>query len=157
MKAPRISASSYSNTAPLLWSFLYGRNHGKAEVILDNAPSRSAELLEQERVDAALVPVIGFQLIDGVRLIPDVCVGARTQVRSVCLVTNGIDLIDVKSVALDTSSMTSAVLTKIIFRQFLNHDPQWRNAEPDIDAMLKNSDAALILSLIHISEPTRPY
>src|SRR5687768_3164638 len=136
MKTPRISASSYSNTAPLLWSFLYGRNHGKVEVILDNAPSRSAELLEQDRVDAALVPVIGFQMIDGARLIPNVCVGAKTQARSVCLITNGKDLIDVKSVALDTSSMTSAVLIKVIFREFLDHEPEWRNAEPDIDAML---------------------
>src|SRR5215210_4914933 len=107
MNFPRISASSYSNTAPLVWSFLYGRNHGKVEIILDNAPARSAELLSQDRVDAALVPVIAIQTIDDVRLIPDVCVGARERVRSVCLVTKGKDLKDVKSVALDSSSLTS--------------------------------------------------
>jgi len=72
MITPRISASSYSNTAPLVWSFLYGANHGKVEIILDNAPARSAELLAQDRVDAALVPVIASQLIDGVKVIPDV-------------------------------------------------------------------------------------
>lgn len=141
----RISASSYSNTAPLLWSFLYGSEHGKVEVILDNAPSRSAQLLSEDRVDAALVPVIGFQMIDDVRLIPEVCVGAKHQVQSVCLVTKGEDLSDVKSVALDTSSMTSAVLTKIIFREFLNHEPEWRDAEPDINAMLLAADCALII------------
>jgi len=65
MKTPRISASSYSNTAPLIWSFLYGSNHGKVEMILDNAPARSAQLLAEDRVDAALVPVIAYQLIDG--------------------------------------------------------------------------------------------
>ncbi|MEO6050597.1 MAG: MqnA/MqnD/SBP family protein, partial [Pyrinomonadaceae bacterium] len=86
MHSPRISASSYSNTAPLVWSFLYGKNRGKVEIILDNAPARSAELLAQERVDAALVPVIAYQMIAGVRLIPDVCVGARERVRSVCLI-----------------------------------------------------------------------
>ncbi len=54
----RISASSYSNTAPLIWSFLYGSRKGTVEVILDNAPSRSAELLAAARVDAAQVPVV---------------------------------------------------------------------------------------------------
>ena len=33
MKPTRISASSYLNTAPLVWSFLYGQNHGKVEII----------------------------------------------------------------------------------------------------------------------------
>ena len=116
MDVPRISASSYSNTAPLIWSFLYGHNHGKVEIILDTAPARSAELLTQNRVDAALVPVIAYQFIDGARLIPDVCVGAKDRVRSVCLVTKGEDLADVKTVSLDVSSRTSVVLSKIIFR-----------------------------------------
>ncbi len=145
MNSPRISASSYSNTAPLIWSFLYGQNKGKVEIILDTAPARSAELLMQDRVDAALVPVIAYQMIDGVQLIPDVCVGARERVRSVCLVTKGIDLADVRSVSLDTSSRTSAALTKMIFREFLGFEPEWRNALPDIEAMLSESDAALLI------------
>jgi chorismate dehydratase len=145
MPQKRISASSYSNTAPLVWSFLYGQNHGKVEIILDNAPARSAELLSQDRVDAALVPVIAYQMIDDVRLIPDVCVGARKRVRSVCLATKGMDLADVRSVALDVSSKTSAVLTKIIFREFLGFEPEWRDAQPNIDDMLATSDAALLI------------
>ena len=145
MNQPRISASSYSNTAPLVWSFLYGENHGKTEIILDNAPARSAELLNQNRVDAALVPVIAYQMLDDLRLIPDVCVGAREKVRSVCLVTKGEELKDVRSVSLDTSSLTSVVLTKIIFREFLGFDPEWRQAEPDVDSMLGTADCALLI------------
>jgi chorismate dehydratase len=142
---PRISASSYSNTAPLIWSFLYGRNHGRAEVILDNAPARSAELLAGGRVDAALVPVIAFQMLDGVRLVPGVCVAARERVKSVCLITKGADLADVKSVALDTSSQTSVALTKIIFREFLGFEPEWQAARPDVGEMLAAADAALLI------------
>jgi len=145
MDIPRISASSYSNTAPLVWSFLYGSLRGKVEIILDNAPARSAELLSQGRVGAALVPVIAFQSIDDVKLVPGVCVGARERVRSVCLVTRGMELNDAKSVSLDTSSKTSVALTKIIFKEFLNSDPEWRDAVPDIDQMLGVSDAALII------------
>jgi chorismate dehydratase len=128
-----------------VWSFLYGQNHGKVEIILDNAPSRSAELLMQDRVDAALVPVIAYQIIDNARLIPDVCVGAHEKVRSVCLITNGADLKDARSVSLDTSSLTSVVLTKIIFREFLGFEPEWKHAEPSIDVMLSDSDCALLI------------
>ena len=145
MTVPRISASSYSNTAPLIWSFLYGRNHGLVEIILDTAPARSAELLAQDRVDAALVPVIAYQCIDNVRLVPDVCVGARERVRSVCLLTKGEDLADVGSVSLDVSSRTSVVLTKMIFREFLGFDPDWLDAKPDVETMLAASDCALII------------
>ena len=145
METPRISASSYSNTAPLVWSFLYGKNRGLAEVIMDTAPARSAELLAQDRVDAALVPVIAYQMFNDVQMIPNVCVGARMRVRSVCLVTKGKDLADVRSVALDVSSRTSVALTKIIFREFLGFEPVWKDAKPDIDVMLQDSDAALII------------
>ena len=145
MHTPRISASSYSNTAPLIWSFLYGSKHGRVEIILDNAPARSAELLSQDRVDAALVPVIAYQMLHDVRLIPDVCVGAKERVRSVVLLTRGMELGDVRSVSLDTSSKTSVVLTKILFREFLGFEPEWRDAAPDLDAMLESTDCALLI------------
>ena len=145
MPTPRISASSYSNTAPLIWSFLYGSNRGKYEMILDNAPARSAELLAQKRVDAALVPVIAYQMLEDIRLIPNVCVGAKEKVKSVCLVTKGEDLQQVKSVALDVSSKTSVALTKIIFREFLGFEPIWKNSEPNLESMLHESDCALLI------------
>lgn len=145
MSTPRISASSYSNTAPLIWSFLYGSNHGRAELVLDNAPARSAQLLGEGRADAALVPVIAYHQLGGARLVPEVCVGAKEKARSVCLFTRGKSLDDVRSVALDASSRTSVVLTKIVFREFLGFEPEWRGAEPNVDAMLETSDGALLI------------
>ena len=142
---PRISASSYSNTAPLIWSFIYGAMRGKVEIILDNAPARSAELLRESRVDAALVPVIEYQRISDVLLFPDVCVGAREKVRSVCLVTKGEDLQNVKTVALDISSKTSVALTKIVFREFLGFEPVWKSAKPNLSEMLGENDCALLI------------
>jgi chorismate dehydratase len=141
----RISASSYSNTAPLIWSFLFGSMHGSAEVILDNAPSRSAALLAEGRVDAALVPVIAFQYIADAKLIGDACVGAKERVRSVCLVTRGEELEDVTSVALDVSSKTSVALTKIVFREFLSREPDWIDFEPSVDNMLDKCGCALLI------------
>lgn len=142
---PRISASNYSNSAPLIWSFLYGSNHGKYELIMDNAPARSAELLREKRVDAALVPVIEYQRIADVLLVPDVCVGASERVRSVCLVTKGEDLADVKTVSLDVSSKTSVALTKIIFREFYSVEPKFKDSRPNLERMLAESDCALLI------------
>ena len=145
MAFQRISASTYSNTAPLIWSFLYGSMRGKYEMILDNAPARSADLVSQNRVDAALVPVITYQTLEDVFLVPDVCVGAKEKVRSVCLITKGKELQDVKSVSLDASSKTSVALTKIIFREFLGFEPKWINSQPNLDEMLSESDCALLI------------
>lgn len=145
MSAPRISASSYSNTAPLIWSFLYGANRGRYELILDNAPARSAELLASGRVDAALVPVIEYQKIADALIVPQVCIGAREKVRSVCLVTKGEDLAAVKTVALDVSSRASVALTRIIFREFFNTNPLFHAAEPNLESMLETADCALLI------------
>lgn len=145
MPTTRISASSYSNTAPLIWSFLYGANRGKYELILDNAPARSAELLANKGIDVALVPVIEYQRIANASLVPNVCVGSKERVRSVCLVTKGEALQDVKSVALDVSSRTSVALTKIIFREFLNFEPVYQTAKPNLAEMLAGSDCALLI------------
>ncbi len=145
MNTPRLSASNYSNSAPLIWSFLYGANRGKYELIMDNAPARSAQLLAERRVDAALVPVIQYQRIADAVLIPEVCVGAKERVRSVCLVTKGEDLSDVKTVALDVSSRTSVGLTKIIFAEFLNKQPSYQESKPNLEQMLAESDCALLI------------
>src|SRR5688500_8863595 len=106
-KALRISASSYSNPAPLIWSFLYGSQQGRVELILDNAPARSAERLPQERVGAAPPPVSAYQLSEEVRLVPGVCVGAREKVRSGCLATSGMPLGPARWAALDISPKRS--------------------------------------------------
>ncbi|MCS6874186.1 MAG: menaquinone biosynthesis protein [Pyrinomonadaceae bacterium] len=145
MRAERLSASSYSNTAPLIWSFIYGQNRGKYELILDNAPARSAELLAQDKVDFALVPIVAYQEIEGVKLVSDVCIGARQSVGSVCIITNGCELQNARKVALDISSKTSAVLTKIIFLEFLGFEPEWMVFKPDPKEMLEKADAALII------------
>ena len=145
MPTPRLSASSYSNTAPLIWSFLYGSQRGKYELILDNAPARSAQMLAEKRVDAALVPVIQYQRIQDVLLVPEVCVGAREKVRSVCLVTKNVDLSDVETVALDISSRTSVALTKIIFQEFYGFQPKYKEAQPNIEEMLAEADCALLI------------
>lgn len=144
---PRVAASSYLNTAPLIWSFLYGSRRSEVELVTDTAPARCADMLARRVVQAALVPVIEYQRIPELAVIPEVCVGSHRRVRSVVLVTREEvdDLRRVRSVALDTSSRTSAALVKIVFREFLGTEPEWVESAPDVSQMLDRNDAALII------------
>src|SRR6478735_4568728 len=112
---PRLAASSYLNTAPLIWSFLYGSQSDEVKLFTHKAPARCAEMLLKGEVDAALVPVIEYQRIPGVAIVPGVCVGSRSAVRSVVIASKQNNLKKIKRVALDESSRTSVALVKIIF------------------------------------------
>ena len=142
---PRIAASSYLNTAPLIWSFIHGAQHAAVDLFTDTAPARCGEMLARGEVDAALVPVIEYQRLADIAIVPDVCVGSRLAVRSVVLATKRNNLKKVKRVALDDSSRTSVALVKIIFREFLGFEPEWQSSPPNLAAMLEHNDAALII------------
>jgi chorismate dehydratase len=141
---PRIAASSYLNSAPLIWSFTNGNRIAEVEYI-DAVPSRCAELLNGGEVEAALVPVIEYQRLSNVQIVPDVCVGSKREVRSVVLASTKDNLEDICTIALDNSSRTSAALLKVIFREFVKGEPEWKPSAPDLRAMLANNDAALII------------
>lgn len=141
---PRLAASSYLNTAPLIWSFKHGTR--KDEVTLVEAlPSSCADLLAGGQIDFGLVPTIEYQRIENVTLVPGVCVGSRQKVRSVVLVSRLNNLKKVRSIALDESSRTSATLVRIIFKEFLGIEPEWSSHSPDLKEMLRDNDAALII------------
>ena len=145
MNAPfRLAASSYLNSAPLIWSFLHGPHKGTVEFV-EAVPARCAQLLSQREVEGALVPVIEYQRIDGGALVPNVCVGSQKEVLSVVLVSKNKRLENIQSVALDESSRTSATLVKVIFREFLEREPEWATRAPNLEEMLKKNDAALII------------
>jgi chorismate dehydratase len=140
----RVAASSYLNSAPLIWSFLQGPHEGSVDFV-EAVPARCAQLLAQSSVEVALVPVIEYQRIAGGSLVPNVCVGSRKEVLSVVLVSKNKRLENIRTVALDESSRTSATLVKIIFREFLEREPEWTTRAPNLEAMLEQNDAALII------------
>jgi chorismate dehydratase len=142
---PRLAASSYLNTAPLIWSFQQGTRRELVRLVTDAAPARCADLLARTRVEAALVPIIEYQRIPEIRVVPNVCVGSHSAVRSVVLISKHDDLKHVRSVALDDSSRTSQALIKIIFREFLGFEPEWESRAPNPQLMMERSDAALLI------------
>src|SRR5438132_12837372 len=80
-RLPRVAASSYLNTAPLIWSFIHGSQRAAVELFTDTAPARCAKMLANGEVDVAPVPVVEYQRVSGILIVPDVCVWSRSAVR----------------------------------------------------------------------------
>lgn len=144
MTKPYVAASSYLNAAPLCYSFIYGEQIERCRFLSDAAPARCAELLAEGRADAALIPVIEYQRIRNLKIVPGACVASKASVRSVLLASR-VPITDVRSVALDTSSRTSAALIRIILGRFYALSPSYRTSPPSIEEMLETNDAALII------------
>jgi chorismate dehydratase len=144
MTKPYVAASSYLNAAPLCYSFIHGEQKERCEFLSDAAPARCAEMLGDRQADAALIPVIEYQRIPGLVVVPGVAVASRKSVRSVVLASRR-PIEQVRSVALDTSSRTSAALIQIILSRFYGLNTSYRVSPPCIEDMLEESDAALII------------
>jgi predicted solute-binding protein len=140
----KLAASSYLNSAPLIWSFVHGSMRDRVD-FTEAVPAKCADMLAKAEVEIALVPVIEYQRANDVSLVPDVCVGSKAEVRSVLLVSRKQHLDSIRSIALDESSRTSATLVKIIFREFLGRDAEWTTRSPDLNEMLERNDGALII------------
>lgn len=143
MSKVRVGIVDFLNARPLAWGFVQGRHSGLFEPCF-HSPARVADLLAEGRLDVGLVPVVEVQRIPGLRVLPDLCVAATHEVRSVLLVL-GRPLEEVRRVALDTNSRTSAALVQILLADRFGLHPEYHPAAADLEAMLATADAALVI------------
>jgi chorismate dehydratase len=144
IRKPYVAASSYLNAAPLCYSFIHGAQKDSCLFLSDAAPAKCAELLDEGGADAALIPVIEYQRIKELRVVEGVCVSSKAAVRSVVLASRT-PIEEIRSVALDTSSRTSAALVQILLRRFYGLSPVFGAMSPNIHDMLESNDAALVI------------
>jgi chorismate dehydratase len=143
MSRLRISAISYLNTAPLMWDF----EHGEAGSDFDisyTIPSACARAVADGAADIGIIPAAAYTTTPDLAIIPNVAIAARRAVRSILLVSK-MPIEQARTVALDTSSMTSVALTKILFAKWLGGTRDYSAMTPNLDAMLATSDAALLI------------
>jgi chorismate dehydratase len=139
----RISLVHYLNSAPLGWAFLHGPFRREFEVV-PASPAKCADQLFNGEVDIGLIPSIEYQRIPNLRIIPGVSIASLAEVRSILLVKPK-NRQSIHSVALDASSRTSAALTKILLQVKMGIHPDFVPHPPDLPAMLKRCDAALLI------------
>ena len=143
MNKLRISIVQYLNTAPLVWGFTNGPLHRKYDLSF-TVPSQCAEDLRAGRADVAIIPAIEYQRIPGLAILPDMAIASKNQVRSLLIVAKE-PIEHVKTFALDSSSRSTQVLTRILCAEKWRIAPQFAEALPDLPEMLHNADAALLI------------
>jgi chorismate dehydratase len=143
MRRLRISAISYLNTAPLMWDFEHGEAGSDFEISY-TLPSACARALEAGTADIGIIPAAAYAQIPGLMVLPGVAIASRAPVRSILLVSR-VPAEKIRTVALDTSSLTSVALTKILFEKWLGGGRAFTSMEPDIEKMLAQHDAGLLI------------
>src|SRR5437764_8395990 len=115
MRRLRISAISYLNTAPLMWDFEHG-SIGREFEISYTSPSQCAAALREGSADIGIIPAAAYATIPNLSILPSVAIASRCAVRSILLVSK--TPLEIRSVALDNSSLTSAALLKVLFAKW---------------------------------------
>ena len=143
MSRLKISAISYLNTAPLMWDFEHGEGAADFDISY-TIPSACATALAEGSADIGIIPAASYASTPDLLIVPDVAIAARRAVRSILLVSK-MPLDQARTIALDSSSMTSVALTKILFAKWLGGPRVYSNVAPDLEEMLSRHDAALLI------------
>jgi chorismate dehydratase len=143
MSRLRISAISFLNTAPLMWDFEHG-DAGKNFSIEYTIPSACAAALAANEADIGIIPSFTYAEIPGLVILPNIAIASKDHVRSILLVSKK-PMEEVRTVAADTSSRTSVALTQVLFTKFFGGPRELTPHPPQLEAMLRDHDAALLI------------
>ncbi len=141
----RIGSVPYLNEKPLTRWFSH-TDAGKASGIevIYAVPSELARLLAAGEIAAALVSSFEYFRTPGYVLAPGVSISGQDAIESVRAFAR-VPWRKIESLALDTSSLTSAALLKILLAEYLDSHPAFLQAAPDQAAMLTQADACLLI------------
>ena len=143
MRKLRVGSVPYINAAPLTRWLETDEATPFVEVVYA-PPSVLARQLQARELDVALVSSVELARREDARPVADLCIGSRDAVLSVRLFCKT-PLRQVRTIALDTSSLTSVALTQILLTRAYGVQAAYRRAAPDLDAMLQQVDAALLI------------
>ena len=137
----RIAAVSYLNTRPFLVG-IKTQIDPSEYTIQTEVPSKCAQLLAEDLVDLALIPVGSMIDFSELCLLPDYCIGADGFVDSVLLCSRG-PLENVHTVFLDPSSRTSNGLVKVLFQHYWNKQVVFKDVTNYFDQV--GDDIAVVI------------
>jgi len=143
VSATRIGVVGYLNSRPLARGLEKRRGADGLELYY-LPPAKVADGLASGALDVGLVPSIELARIPGLTVVPGLAIAATHEVRSVLLVSKR-PIGEIRSVALDENSRTSAALVRILLRDRYGIDPETTPATPRVDEMLAWADAALVI------------
>jgi chorismate dehydratase len=140
-KKLHVGAVSYLNTKPLV----LGLERFAPDVQLTyDVPSRLADDLAAGRLDVALIPTIEYFRGPGYSIVSDACIACRGPVLSVKLFCRkAFD--DIRTLALDDGSRTSAALVRILLKERFGLEPKLERLPVDASIEATDADAVLLI------------
>ena len=152
----RVCAVSYLNTTPLVWGMLHGPQRGLFDLDFQ-IPAACADQLASGAADIGIIP--SFELTrQSLEVIPGAGIACHGPVRSILLVSAR-PAGEIHRVAADSSSRTSVQLARVLLERRFAAEPELIAHAPDLDAMLRIADAALIIGdpALRIEPSRLPY
>ena len=90
------------------------------------------------------MPAIEYLRRPDYRVVPDIAVASTGPVASVALFTTR-PTTAIRSIAIDANSRTAVALLRVLCAQWFDIEPKFVTMHPDLQAMLKRCDAALLI------------
>jgi chorismate dehydratase len=122
----RVAAVSYLNTKPLLYGIKHHPIINEIDLVEDY-PSKIAQLLIDDKVDIGLIPVAATTKLSNWKIVSDYCIGCDGPVASVCLFSE-VPVEKIENVLLDYQSRTSINLAKILLKEYWKKEVRFINA-----------------------------
>jgi len=142
MSVTRLGAVDYLNARPLVYGL---ELESRLFSVRFDVPSKCAALLHEGSIDIGMIPSIeylrgasAYRIVQGLGIISD------GPVASVAVFTSR-PIEAVRSMAVDTSSRTSASLLTILCREAFGINPELTPMGPDLETMLTRCDAAMVI------------
>ena len=142
LRKVRLGAVGYLNARPLVYGL---DKRGDLFDLRFDVPSRCATLLHAGEIDLGMIPSIEY--LRGpvpYSIVPDLGIISDGDVASVALFTR-VPLKQIRRIGLDTSSRTSAGLTRVLCREAWDIDPEFDAVPPESAARIEGTDAALLI------------
>jgi predicted solute-binding protein len=137
-----VCAVNFLNTTPLVWGMLHGPQQGLFDLEF-RLPSVCADHMASGAADIGIVPCFELTRQD-LEVIPGAGIACRGPVRSILLVSQK-PAGEIRTLAVDSSSRTSVQLARVILERRYGAEYTAIPHAPDLDAMLRVADAAMII------------
>jgi chorismate dehydratase len=144
-KTLRVAAVSYLNAKPLI----YGLEDSQTIDLQLGVPSALLDGLRERTSDVALLPVIDYQRLDGLRIIPAGGIGCDGPTLTVRIFSRR-PIREIRTLECDSDSHTSVALARVILAEHFGITPEFAGLSPASDR-----DAKLLIGDKVICEPPR--
>jgi chorismate dehydratase len=112
--------------------------------LVEDYPSRIAEMLLADEIDIGLVPVVVIPALTDPHIVTDYCIGTEGEVASVAVFSE-VPLESVDKVLLDYQSRTSVQLARLLLRDYWKKEPVFEDGGKDFRSRITGNTAGVVI------------